>query len=155
MSVPWMECLPTGWEPFDREHAELFDRLGFLLSAVNAGEAGQARAMLDSFVRTCGEHFAHEERLMAQNAYGQLARHKEAHDLFLADVGEHLGELAATGITPTFRRWVAGRVAEWFRFHVSANDVALGMFLVSRRKSCQLRDEPTPVRGGARRRTGT
>ena len=156
MAGAWTDCLQTGWEPFDREHADLVDRLGLLLSAVNAGETSRARAMLDEFVRSCGEHFAHEERLMALNAYGLLARHKEAHDLFLADVGEHVAELAACGITPTFRRWVAGRVAEWFRFHVSANDVALGVFLAARRRSCQLRDEERPVRrDAARRRNAT
>ena len=153
MPGAWTECLPTGWEPFDREHASLVASLAELLSAVNAGNRARATATLDEFVRACGEHFAHEERLMAQNAYGQLGRHKEAHDLFLADVAELSAELAANGITPQFRRWAAGRVLEWFRFHVSANDVALGVFLVGRRRACQLRDEPETLRsaGAARR----
>lgn len=142
MPGAWTECLRTGWEPFDREHLALVGRLEELLSAVNASDPERTQTTLDDFVRDCGAHFGHEERLMAQNGYGQLSRHREAHDLFLADVGEHAGELAAHGISPTFRRWATGRVLEWFRFHVSANDVALGAFLVGRRKRRQLRDEP-------------
>lgn len=146
MPGAWTQCLPTGWEPFDREHAELVARLGELLSAVNASDRARATAALGEFLRACAEHFAHEERLMAENAYGQLARHKEAHDLFLADVGELSTELSTKGITPEFRRWAAGRVLEWFRFHVSANDVALGAFLVGRRRACTLRgDAAAPV----------
>lgn len=153
MAGTWSECLPTGWEPFDREHADLVSRLGELLSAVNAADRARASSALSTFLHECGAHFAHEERLMALNAYGQLARHKEAHDLFLADVGELARDLAANGITPDFRRWATGRVLEWFRFHVSANDVGLGVFLVGRRRACALREDPAPIRpaAGARR----
>jgi hemerythrin-like metal-binding protein len=141
MRSTWNEYLPTGWEPIDREHAALVDRLGTILAAVNASDTARAHAAADELLRDAGAHFAHEERLMRDNAYPQLARHKEAHDLFLADVAAFASEVATKGITPEFRRWATGRVLEWFRFHVLANDVALGGFLIGRKRACLLRDD--------------
>lgn len=71
---------------------------------------------------------------MADTGYSQRARHKEAHDLFLADVTTFLREVNAKGITPAFRRWAVGRLQTWIRFHVSVNDVALGAFLAARHR---------------------
>lgn len=154
MRSEWHDVMATGWEAFDREHRELVFRLGVLLSAVNTGDLVATRSATDDFIREVGAHFAHEERMMQANAYGQLARHKEAHDLFIADVGEHEAMLRE-GITPEFRRWATGRVLEWFRFHIAANDVALGTFLVGQRRACRLRDAgdeaPRPGRPAAKR----
>jgi hemerythrin-like metal-binding protein len=152
MPGAWTQCLPTGWEDFDREHASLVAKLAELLSAVNAADRARASAALAAFLDACAEHFTHEERLMELNSYGQLARHKEAHDLFLADVRELSANLAANGITPDFRRWAAGRVLEWFRFHVSANDVALGVYLVYRRRRGDLHDDAAIRPAAAARR---
>ena len=77
---------------------------------------------------------------MRENAFPQLERHREAHELYLADVAEFAAQVVVKGLTRDFRRWSTGRVLEWFRFHVSANDVALGAFLLGRRRACQLRD---------------
>ncbi|HEY6100373.1 MAG TPA: hemerythrin family protein [Anaeromyxobacter sp.] len=140
MRTSWEECLPTGWEPFDEEHRGMVRCLGEILSAVNANDAPRACASVQELLRVAGEHFAHEERMMRANAYPQLSRHKEAHDLYLADVAEFAAQVASKGLTREFRSWSTGRVLEWFRFHVSANDVALGAFLVARQRACQLSD---------------
>ncbi len=129
MAASWENYLPTGFEPIDREHRDLCGCLRELLAAVNEADGRRARGALEGLLRASREHFAHEERLMREHRYPLLARHKETHDLYLADVAQHLSQLAARGISPQFRRWATGRVLEWVRLHIAANDVALGAFL--------------------------
>ena len=74
-------------------------------------------------------HFVHEEELMADFSYPLLARHKEAHALFLGDARSFQAELMENGVSPGFRRWAAGRLPEWFRYHILAHDMGLGQFL--------------------------
>jgi hemerythrin len=138
----WQECLPTGWAPFDREHEDIIGALGALLSAVNASDFGRARAAVQELLRLVEAHFAHEERLMRESGYPQLAQHKEAHDLYRGDIATFASHLAEKGLTPEFRRWSTGRVLEWFRFHVSANDVALGAFLTGKRRGFTTAPKP-------------
>jgi hemerythrin len=138
----WQELLPTGWDAFDREHEEIVHVLGALLSAVNAGDLRRTREAVQDLLRVVQAHFQHEERLMRETGYPQLAQHKEAHDLYLGDVAAFARHLADRGLTPEFRRWSMGRVLEWFRFHVSANDVALGAFITGRRRGITTAPKP-------------
>ncbi len=122
----------TGYAPIDDEHAQISEGLDRLLAAVNTGATMEAVLLLGRLAGQVAAHFAHEERLMAEAGYPLAARHKETHDLFLLDAGKHLAGLKASGLTPPFRRWATGRVLEWFRFHIAANDVGLGRFLMAR-----------------------
>jgi hemerythrin-like metal-binding protein len=128
------ECPPTGWGPFDREHDDVVETVRALLDAVNADDVERTRGAAQELLRKVGAHFAHEERLMREQAYPQLAQHEEAHQLYLADVAAFAREVAERGITKEFRRWSAGRGVEWFRLHVSTNDVPLGAFLAARER---------------------
>ncbi|HEY6001269.1 MAG TPA: hemerythrin family protein [Anaeromyxobacter sp.] len=138
----------TGWDPLDLEHAELARMLDALVSAVEADDLVRARTASEDLVRVAGEHFAHEERLMREAGYPRLAQHKEAHDLYLADAARFARHVQEKGLTPEFRRWAAVRALEWFRFHIAANDVALGAFLAERQRALELRkSSPTPKPG--------
>jgi hemerythrin-like metal-binding protein len=132
MATTWQLYQDTGYEPIDTEHARISLGLEKLLAVVNAGKPTDAVFILGSLATQVAAHFAHEERLMAETGYVLAARHKEAHDAFMADATKFLTELKAKGITDPFRRWATGRVLEWFRFHIAANDVGLGRFLVER-----------------------
>ena len=128
------DFLPTGYEPMDREHAQIDDAVERLLGEVNGGSVADVRGALADLLSLAGAHFAHEERLMADTGYSHRARHKEAHDLFLADVSSFSRLLSGRRVAPAFRRWAVGRLKTWVRFHVSANDVALGAFLAARQR---------------------
>jgi hemerythrin len=123
------EYMDTGYGPIDDEHRSISEQLRALLAAVNAADVEQTRAVAHVVLRNVASHFAHEERLMDQWKYPKAARHRDAHANFLKDAAQFSAELDASGITPTFRRWVLTRLASWFRFHIIANDVELGMFL--------------------------
>jgi hemerythrin len=119
----------TGFGPIDAEHRALSEGLENFIGKVNGGKAGEVGAALAAVTAAVAAHFTHEEELMADHAYPLLARHKEAHALFVGDVLRFQAELAKSGITPSFRRWAVGRLPEWFRFHILAHDMGLGQFL--------------------------
>jgi hemerythrin-like metal-binding protein len=123
------EYMDTGYVPIDEEHRSISEQLRALVAAVNAADLAQTRALSHVIFKNVASHFAHEERLMAQWKYPKTARHAEAHANFLKDAGQFAAELESAGITPNFRRWVLTRLLPWFKFHIIANDVELGMFL--------------------------
>jgi hemerythrin-like metal-binding protein len=141
MGSSWQDLPSTGWDALDREHAELARVLAALRSSVADDDLERARASAEDLVRVAARHFAHEELLMRETGYARLLQHKEAHDLYLADAAAFARQVAEDGLTLEFRRWSTGRVLEWFRFHVAANDVALGAFLAERSRDLQPRKE--------------
>jgi hemerythrin-like metal-binding protein len=138
------EYMDTGYGPIDEEHRSISEQLRTLLAAVNADDVEQTRAIAHVTFKHVASHFAHEERLMDQWKYPKAARHRDAHANFLRDAGQFSAELDAGGITPTFRRWALTRLGSWFKFHVIANDVELGMFLreQARRSTAPPREDP-------------
>lgn len=131
----------TGFEPIDRDHFVLGAALEEYVKAVTVLDAGELQRGLESLIAGAAAHFAHEERLMKEFAYPLRQRHEEAHALFLDDARHFVDELERHGVTGNFRRWVAGRLFEWFRFHVLAHDLELGRFLLA----AGARDEAAPV----------
>jgi hemerythrin-like metal-binding protein len=130
MATDWKLYQDTGYAPIDTEHAEISQGLEKLLVAVNAGKPSDTVLILEALAGQVAAHFTHEEWLMARSSYPLAVRHKQAHDGFMADATKFLAELKANGLTASFRRWATGRVLEWFRFHIAANDVGLGRFLL-------------------------
>ncbi|MBI5068182.1 MAG: diguanylate cyclase [Deltaproteobacteria bacterium] len=119
----------TGFAPMDSDHRALSGALGDLLHKINGGESAEVRLALESVIADVVAHFAREEALMALHAYPGQHRHAEAHALFVGDARSYQAELQRSGVTADFRRWAMGRLMEWFRFHILAHDVGLGLFL--------------------------
>jgi len=122
----------TGFGPIDEEHQAISGSLATVVEAMRTGEAQVVASALQAVQQAVTAHFAHEERLMAEHAYPKAARHREAHGLFLADVSKKVGALPRSGLTDDLRRWIMGRLVEWFRFHIMTHDVELGRFLLAR-----------------------
>lgn len=129
---PTQEYMDTGYAPIDEEHRAVSAQLRQLLAAVNANDVARARTAAQVTFQQIADHFAHEERLMAEWSYPKAARHVEAHGNFLKDAETFGAELRERGITPAFRRWAVQRLVTWFKFHITANDVDLGIFLRDR-----------------------
>jgi hemerythrin-like metal-binding protein len=126
---PTQEYMDTGYAPMDAEHRRISELLRQVLSAVNANDVARARATSAVAFREIADHFAHEERLMAEWQYPKAPRHVEAHANFVKDATAFGAELREKGLTPGFRRWAVQRLVTWFRFHITANDVELGLYL--------------------------
>jgi hemerythrin-like metal-binding protein len=135
MSPLSQQLFKTGFAPMDEEHGDLTRYIGQLVEAVHLGKTDDVRAAAGVLLEKFAAHFAREEHLMGEHRYSQLARHKEAHDMFLADLSRFQEELTHSGLTRSFRTWAIGPLGEWFRFHIMRNDVRLGHFLLSRQRS--------------------
>jgi diguanylate cyclase (GGDEF)-like protein/hemerythrin-like metal-binding protein len=120
----------TGFGPIDADHRALSEGLEDFIGKVNGGRVDEAGPALAGVIAAVAAHFTHEEELMADFSYPLMARHKEAHALFLGDALRFQAELVKTGATPNFRRWAVGRLPEWFRYHILAHDTGLGQFLI-------------------------
>ncbi len=120
----------TGFDPIDDEHEALSLAIAAFVEKVNAGKVDAVREALEGVIRGVGDHFAHEERWMAELAYPNRARHGEAHQVFLRDARRQADVLAKAGVTPEFRRWAVGRLPDWFGYHILAHDMGLARFLL-------------------------
>jgi hemerythrin-like metal-binding protein len=118
-------------ELLDDQHAEIFRRLGALARALDGPSAEiepAAAALADALVT----HLATEERIMDDALYPERARHRSAHELFMADFLRFRAALREEGPTAEAREWVVRRIPEWLRFHISVNDFPLGVYLARR-----------------------
>lgn len=132
----------TGFPPIDDEHRLISGRLEALRDAVRASDLHAVKATLAEVRAAVEAHFAHENGLMVGQAYPKAGRHQEAHATFLADASKGAAVVEKEGLSDGVRRWVMGRLIDWFRFHIAAYDVELGRYLAARGTS------PTPAVAG-------
>ncbi len=141
----WTSDLKVADERIDAEHAEIFRRLAALADALT-GPAAAIEPAVAALADALVTHLASEEQLMEEALYPERARHKSAHELFMADFLQMRETLASDGATPTVADWVTRRIPEWLRFHISVNDLPLGIFL-ARRRAQQAGGRPTATGG--------
>ena len=135
MRHSWQQFQVSGFEPIDVEHQQLAVSLAKFLEAVNASETQLVVLLLGRLVSQYASHFSFEERLMAETGYELAERHRQAHAVILEDANRFLQEAVKHGLSPSFRRWAAGRALEGFRLHIATNDVGLGRFLAARART--------------------
>jgi hemerythrin-like metal-binding protein len=132
MGSDWMEELVLGHEELDRQHREMFELLAIAAGAAKAAGAeleGAVARLADAIV----EHIAAEEAVMEETLFPERARHKSAHDLFLADFHQLRDELREKGPTGLVAQGLEVRIPEWLRFHIRVNDALLREHLARKR----------------------
>ena len=132
MSSEWTPELTLNHELLDAQHAEIFRCLAALADALS-GPKDALEPALTALSDALVTHLAAEEQLMADVLYPERARHKSAHELFMADFLQMRETLREEGASPAVDDWVRRRIPEWLRFHISVNDFPLGVFLARRR----------------------
>lgn len=133
MTSEWTPDLTLNHELLDAQHADVFRCLAHLADVLGGPPEERERALAaltDSLVT----HLAAEEQLMIDALYPERARHKSAHELFMADFLQMREALRTDGVTPAVNDWVRRRIPEWLRFHISVNDFPLGVYLARRRQ---------------------
>ncbi len=131
MSVSTQELI-LNHELLDAQHADLFHRLSMVAEILDGPEA-QVEAAVAALGDALMAHIAEEERIMDDALYPERRRHKSAHEMFMSDFVQFRRELAEEGATPAVADWLTHRIPDWLRFHITVNDVPLGIYL-SRRK---------------------
>lgn len=147
MPVEWSPDLTLNVDLLDEQHVDLFRRLGDASNALDGARAS-LEAAVESFSDALLAHLSFEERLMDQTLYPERTRHRSAHELFVADLGQMRAEIHERGATPVAAEWIRVRIPEWLRFHIRVNDIPFGDYLARRRNS---RPGDAQPRGDGRR----
>jgi hemerythrin len=132
MAADWTPELTLNDELLDRGHVELFRRLADAARAIG-GDRRRLEAAVAAFSDALLDHLSTEERLMEETLYPERARHRSAHELFVADVERLRDELHRVGPTPEVDAAIQHRLPEWLAFHIRVNDTPFGEHLARRR----------------------
>lgn len=120
--VEWTEALSVGVPELDDDHRRLVGVINRVLESERRGESVQwAIQELTSYAN---EHFAREERLMAEAGYPGLDAHREQHRAFI----EWLTSVkTAYGADAETRHYLAKTVREylqnWLTDHIMETDM--------------------------------
>lgn len=83
----WSDDLSVGVELLDSHHKRLFELLGELYKAVQAGGAeGAVGKALDELTAYTEYHFSEEEKLLEQSGFANLEEHRKVHKALTAQV---------------------------------------------------------------------
>ncbi len=122
--------LLTGVDEIDRQHQELFARIGALLDAARARRSKEeVLRMMEYLGSYAVDHFAAEEREMDRTAYARAEAHRLEHRQFVKELEVLRHELATEGPSVLFIIRVGNRVTEWLREHIYRTDRLLGEWL--------------------------
>jgi len=128
--ITWDRNLETGNDEIDGQHRELFHRIDKLLAASrekrSREEVAQTLTFLGDYVV---QHFAAEERMMAEAGYPELETHRGEHARFVQEFGILYREFKAEGPTTLFIIRVGNRVTGWLREHIYRTDRSLVEYL--------------------------
>jgi hemerythrin len=128
----WTPELTLNHEVLDDDHLEIFRRIA-QAAAVLDGSMAEVEQAVAAVADALVTHIATEERLMNESLYPERARHRSAHELFMADFLQMREELREKGPTPLVADWIRRRIPEWLRFHIRVNDLPFGVYLSRRR----------------------
>jgi hemerythrin len=126
--------LETGNGLVDRQHRELFARLSALLAASRDGRgAEEVGRLLDHLGEYVVDHFASEERLMAEAGYPSLAPHREEHRAFVGTYQALRTGFQESGADLPFVVRLSQRVTAWLKEHIYRADREMARWLLERR----------------------
>lgn len=125
--------LLTGIEDIDRQHREMFARIGALLDATrNRRSKEEVLRLMEYLGAYVVEHFGAEEREMDRTEYPRAEAHRLEHHQFMKELEVLRQELATEGPSVLFVIRVGNRVTEWLREHIYRTDKLLGEWLRDR-----------------------
>ena len=120
----------------DRQHRELFKRVGLFVDAIDEGrgreEVLRLLEFLDEYVVF---HFHDEEKAMERAGYPESLAHMREHTEFIEELSG-LKEELEHGYSPQRLERVRESMVRWLREHIGRADRELGAFLLKKdRKS--------------------
>ncbi len=122
--------LLTGDAEIDRQHRELFERVGTLLDgAKDKRSPEEVVRMLEFLGGYAIDHFATEERAMERTGYPEIEAHRLEHRHFVQELEILRHELKSEGPTRFFVIRVGNRVTGWLREHIYKTDRLLAEWL--------------------------
>jgi hemerythrin len=123
----WSETYRLGVRQIDDDHEKLFGLMSAAADAVwRRSPIRSITSKLDAVLEHAQTHFATEEQLMANSAYGQQERHKQEHWLLLEQILEVKGRYAAGEIEAIE---MCTYLVDWLIDHIAKSDRPLAAHL--------------------------
>jgi hemerythrin len=135
MAFEWSDDLSVGVERIDAQHRELIARTNALLRALPGGGGPASQAAMETLLYLSAyveEHFADEERYMAEVAFPGLPAHRVEHLGFRETLRVLVRRFSLGGIDEVLRRGIEEEVCGWIVRHVLGTDRAIGQFVRGR-----------------------
>ncbi|OIO56681.1 MAG: hemerythrin [Alphaproteobacteria bacterium CG_4_10_14_0_2_um_filter_63_37] len=128
--IEWTPSLAVGIDSIDKQHQELFRRIGDLLDACNEGHGQEAISEVLRFLENyVADHFGNEEKLMEKYQYPDTMFHKGQHVAFIDKFTELKTKLEANGPSVPLVVGINIHVVKWLNDHILRVDRLLGRFL--------------------------
>lgn len=128
--IGWQESLRIGVEGIDAQHREMFARFSALIAACMEGKGRERIAELFAFLEEyVSTHFADEERLLAEIAFPDSARHREAHRQFTERLTGLFLQFERDGATLALVVETNRMLVNWLVEHISGMDREIARFL--------------------------
>ncbi|ADO77416.1 bacteriohemerythrin [Halanaerobium praevalens] len=132
----WKKEYEIGVELVDKQHQELFKRLGNFIQTVRSDqEKSKKKAEIEKTLNFMGEyvvtHFDAEEALQKKYDYPDYDEHHKIHEDFKAEVAEFQAEYQANKYDDDFVMEFSGRLLTWLINHVASTDQSIGDYINS------------------------
>ena len=134
MASTWDDKLLLGVREMDAQHKEYFRRTDQLMELCLADVPPREFIKTFDFLRAYVQfHFSHEEGLMAEHAYPEMAFHQSQHRWFAGEV-DVLTSAAQAGDVASHSLKLNALLIDWFRSHIQKVDRKLALYLIERTK---------------------
>ena len=129
--IMWEDSFCIGVDEIDKQHKELFDKVGELITAINKSvekhkkECIEAILFLKNYAVT---HFAAEEAYQESIGYPYFDAHKEQHVKFIQTVLNHEKKMLESDFAESDVKSFAGTLTAWLLYHVADSDQQIGRY---------------------------
>ena len=129
MGVTWDSSLDLGHAEIDAQHREIFRRFGALVEAMEGGRPAEIGLLLGFLGEYAVNHFAEEEKVMADVRYPGAGVHAAAHARFVREYRDLRALYEENGgpraVLVRARTWID----DWLHAHIMGVDQSLARFL--------------------------
>ena len=128
-SVTWDNAYSVGFEPIDNQHKELVKMINELFEGSKRGATAADKAFFQTIKKAADyarEHFADEDKYMAQAGFPNLSEHRKLHDNFLETVLKAMSEFQAGKTAPVE---LARFLKNWLLNHIAVSDKQYAPYL--------------------------
>jgi hemerythrin-like metal-binding protein len=123
MKLEWQSDYAIGDAEIDAQHQALFEAADLLLGA---NDRDSKLFTVIRLMRLTQVHFAHEEQVMQQIGYPDMANHFKQHTDLLSQLNGLAGTIADESVSPAELEHF---VTAWLQTHVAVSDTKLVAFL--------------------------
>ncbi len=119
--VDWKPEYSVGHAEIDQQHRKLVDIINHLHDSMKlGGKPEDLKRILDDLVNYTRYHFSHEEKLMQQAGYPDLANHQRVHRAMVEQVERLRKEIASSRVGFSIK--LMAFLKNWLSDHILGTD---------------------------------